>query len=214
MATSHVVALFGASGRTGLAVIEAARRRNWSVHALVRPSSAAPADSPAVRVTRGDIDSTQALAAVLPGASAAVTVFGPRPPYTDVFCARATELLIAAMRQHGPRRLIVQTGAQVGIDLPNWSWPVRAMSRAFARSRPQIAADFREQERLVRASGLDWTIVKPPLLTNGPPRGNVRIGPELRIGLMSRIRRADLAEAILDEVEEPRHVGRAVFVVG
>ena len=210
----QVVALFGASGRTGLAVIEAARRRNWSVRALVRPSSASPADSPAVRVIRGDFDSSDALAEALSQASAVVAVFGPRPPYTDVFCARATERLIAAMRQHGPRRLIVQTGAQIGVDLPNWSWPVRAMSRAFARSRPQIAADFREQERLVRESGLDWTIVKPPLLTNGPPHGGVRIGPELRIGLMSRIRRADLAEAILDELAQPRHIGRAVFVVG
>jgi putative NADH-flavin reductase len=211
---SHVISLFGASGRTGLAVIEAAHRRGWRVQALVRPASGAPAESPALRIIRGDLSSGVSIAATLSGGTAVVTVFGPRPPYTEVFCAQATQRLIAGMLDNGPRRLIVQTGAQVGIDLPNWSWPVRAMSRAFARSRPQIAADFREQERLVRESGLDWTIVKPPLLTTGAPRGRVRVGPDLRIGLMSRIRRADLAQAILDEIERPQHLGKAVFVVG
>jgi putative NADH-flavin reductase len=211
---THVIALFGASGRTGLAVIEAARQRGWRVHAFARATSAVPDESPGLRIIRGDLSAPEAIAAALSNATAAVIVLGPQPPYTDVFCAQATRAVIAAMRQHGPRRLIVQTGAQVGIHLPNWSWPVRWMSRSFRRSRPQVAADFLEMEKVVRESGLDWTIVKPPLLTSGPREGRTRVGPELRIGLMSRIRRADLAEAILDEIERPRHVGQAVFVVG
>jgi len=209
-----VIALFGASGRTGLAVIEVARRRGLRVHAFVRATSAAPAESQDLRIIRGELTSPEAIATALSGATAAVIVLGPRPPYTDVFCAQATRAVIAAMRQHGPRRLIVQTGAQVGIDLPNWSSPVRWMSRSFRRSRPQVADDFIEMEKVVRESGLDWTIVKPPLLTRGPRKGRTRVGPDLRIGLLSRTRRADLAEAIVDEIERPRHMGQAVFVVG
>jgi putative NADH-flavin reductase len=210
---THVIALFGASARTGLAVIEAERQRGWRAHAFARATSDVPDESQDLRIIRGDLSSPEAIAAALSNATAAVIVLGPRPPYTDVFCAQATRAVIAAMRLHGPRRLIIQTGAQVGIDLPNWSWPVRWMSRSFRRSRPQVAADFLEMEKVVRESGLDWTIVKPPLLTSGSRRGRTPVGSDLRIGLMSRTHRADLAEAILDEIERPRHLGQAVFVV-
>jgi len=214
MAMPLTVALFGATGRTGRAVIEAVRQRGWRVNALVRPTSVAPDESPGLHILRGDFSSAEAVAAPLSGAAAAVIVFGPRPPYTDAFCAQATRAVISAMAKHGPRRLIVQTGAQVGFALPNWSRAIRWMARTYQHHRPEVAADRREQERLVRESGLDWTILKPPLLTSGPRRGRARIGPDLRIGLTSRVRRADLAEVILDEIERPRCVGQAVFVVG
>ncbi len=157
---------------------------------------------------------SQAVAATVAGADAACLVFGPRPPFTDVFCAAATRAVIGAMKDKGTRRLICQTGAMVGLDLPNWSVFFRWMARSYQRQRPGPAADRREQEEAVRASGLEWTILKPPRLTDGPRTGRVRIGPELRIGLLSSVSRADLAEVILDEAESPRLIGQVVFVAG
>ena len=88
------------------------------------------------------------------------------------------------------------------------------MTRAFARWQPQSAQDREEQERLVEASGLDWTIVKPPRLTDSLPQGRVQAGSSLRIGLLSTISRADLAAFIIDEMQTGRFVRQRIFVKG
>jgi len=70
------------------------------------------------------------------------------------------------------------------------------------------------QEQLVRESGLEWTLVKPPRLTDGRARGRVVAGIDLQIGLSSSIRRADLAAFLVGECLEPRFAKQAVYVIG
>ncbi len=65
---------------------------------------------------------------------------------------------------------------------------------------------------LVRESALDWTLVHPPMLVNGAPRGRFQVGEELRLSSFARIPRADLARFLLDEVEQATWRGRAVAV--
>jgi putative NADH-flavin reductase len=88
------------------------------------------------------------------------------------------------------------------------------VARSFARRAPELARDRDEQDRIVRASGLDWTIVKPPRLTDGPATGGVRAGVDVRVGLLSRTSRADLAAFMLDEIERRAFVRQPVFVRG
>ncbi|NGZ97499.1 MAG: hypothetical protein CV089_15500 [Nitrospira sp. WS110] len=71
-----------------------------------------------------------------------------------------------------------------------------------------------EQERLVESSVLDWTIVKPPRLTDSLPRGRVYASASLLVGLLSKISRADLAAFILDEIQTGRFVRQRIFVKG
>lgn len=74
--------------------------------------------------------------------------------------------------------------------------------------------DRREQEELTRASGLRWTIFKPPRLTMGAPHRHVIIGPHVRSGLLSHIPRADLARLLIEEVEHSHFRNRTVFLRG
>ncbi|MDH5727343.1 MAG: NAD(P)H-binding protein, partial [Nitrospira sp.] len=104
-----------------------------------------------------------------------------------------------------------QTGAMIG-PAPSRSRPMEWMARTFARWQPQAIRDREEQERLVESSQLDWTIVKPPRLTDSPPQGRVQASASLRVGLLSRISRADLAAFILDEVQAGRFVRQRTFV--
>lgn len=76
------------------------------------------------------------------------------------------------------------------------------------------AADREHQEAIVRESGLRWTIVKPPRLTESARRPVVHPGSEVRVGLLSSVSRLDLARLIVDEIEAPRFAGQAVFVAG
>lgn len=209
-----ILAVFGASGRTGQAVAAAALRRGHRVRALCRPGVEAPVADARLDVVRGALLSREPVECTITGSDAVLCLFGPRPPYTDIFCAGATEGIVAAMRRAGVPRLLCLTGAMIG------DWPANrsflfGLLAAFFRSRlPALAADRRGQEEIVRASGLEWTLVKPPRLTAGRAVGRVRVGPALRVGLMSRISRADLSELMLDELEGRRFVRETVFVIG
>jgi putative NADH-flavin reductase len=211
---TRTLAVFGATGKTGLALIAEARRRGWQVRALVRGTAGALDGQVGVEIVRGEFSNLERVQATIVGASAVCCVFGPRPPFTDVFCADATRAVIAAMQHTSTRRLIVQTGAMVGQNLPNWTFAWRLMTSMYQRQQPKAARDRLEQERLVRQSGLDWTIIKPPRLTDGIASRHVRVAANLRVGLLSKISRTDLATLLMDEVEQPRFIGQAVFALG
>jgi putative NADH-flavin reductase len=204
------VAIFGVSGRAGHALTAAARARGWSVRSFCRISSVAPTGT---AVIHGDFHEPERVRLVVEGARAVCCVVGPRTPYRDVFCALATRAIVGAMEAAGCRRLLCVTGAMIG-DVPTRSRPMSWMRAWFGWRRPAVARDREEQETIVAASTLDWTIVKPPRLTEAEPCGRTAAGPELRVGLRSSISRADLATFLLDEIADPRFVHQRVIIHG
>lgn len=201
--------VFGASGRTGLAVVEAAVRRGHLVRALCRPGTEA-SFPPGVEIVHRSLE--EAMRPAVEGADSVLVLFGPRPPHRDVFCRAATGRVLAGMAETGVRRLVCQTGAMVGALPDNVSRPMRLVAALFARQRPQVAADRRGQEDVVGASASDWTLVKPPRISGGGEAGNVEIGPAVRVGLTSRIALGDLARVLLDLAEADAFLRQAVFL--
>ncbi|MDH5741810.1 MAG: NAD(P)H-binding protein [Nitrospira sp.] len=210
---AHKLAIFGISGRTGRELAKIAGIKGWEVCGLVRPTSTIEGSILNGRIVRGDFDEFDRVVETIADSEAVCCLIGPQPPYTDVFCASATAAIIAAMKQTRCMRLVCQTGAMIG-PAPSRSHPMEWMVRTFARWHPQAIRDREEQERLVESSGLDWTIVKPPRLTDSPPQGRVQASAVLRIGLLSTISRADLAAFIIDEVQTGRFVRQRIFVKG
>jgi len=94
----------------------------------------------------------------------------------------------------------------------NRSPAFRLFAALLAHRFGEVFADRRIQEELVRASGLDWTILRPPRLTDGRRTNRVRMGTDLRVGMFSKLSRADLAVAILNELEQRRFLHQAVFL--
>lgn len=207
------VALFGASGRTGQAFARLGTAQGLLIRASCRVASRVCLPS-TVRVLSGELEDADHVRDVIAGNTVVCCAFGPRPPHRDVFCARATELIVDSMRRAGVQRLVCQTGAMIGEDVAQWTLPVRLMVRMFRQHRPAVAADRVRQEEIVRHSALEWTLVKPPRLTDGPAGGSVVVGADLRIGLWSKISRADLASFLVAECTAPRYAGHAVYVVG
>jgi putative NADH-flavin reductase len=205
------LAVCGATGKTGLALIAEARRRGWRLRVLVRGVAGRLEKQPGVEVIRGDYASAQTLETVFEGVQAVVCVFGPRSVHTEHFCASATKSVIQAMQKRGIKRLLVQTGAMVGRYPQNWSFIWNLFVCLYQRQQPKDASDRLEQENLTRQSGLEWTIIKPPRLTSGLP-SRVQAGSKVRVGLMSSLSRTSLAVFLMDEVEQPDFVGEVVFV--
>lgn len=215
------IAVFGGSGGTGQALIAAALGRGVKVRALYRPGSE-PRDARAgLDVVTGQLTIPEDVRRTLSGTDGAVLVFGPRlggflskpPAPPEPFCTPATNTIIEEMRRLGIRRLVCQTGAMAGGDSPNWSGFVRRFVRRYRRGFPAIAADRDDQERAVKESDLDWTVVKPFRISRARGTGRVDAAPAVHIGAFTSIRQDDLGGFLLEEVTQGRFHRQAVYAV-
>jgi len=208
------LAIFGGSGATGRVLISHAVSKGWLIRALVRKTGSLEFEPDRVTVVEGVLQNHEDVRATLQGCDAVICVFGPRPPYTDIFCEHATSIIVTAMQQAGIQRLVCQTGGMIGEYRANRTLPFQLMSDMFKRHSPRVASDRIGQERVVMHSGLAWTIVKPPRLTDGAAMGKWQAGREVRLGMLSSISRDDLAEFLLTEAVSAEYVDQTVFVCG
>jgi putative NADH-flavin reductase len=205
------VTLFGATGRTGRVLISVLRERGHAVRAVCRREGALASELPGLEVVVADLSSPESLARAIEGSDAVICAFGPTSAKEAPFCAALTRHIVEAMGRLGVRRLLCITGAMVG-DYAGRSVFFQGMADLFRRQAPAQAADRAEQERLVRESGLEWTVVKPPRLTEAAPRGKVRAGESEPVGMLSRLPRADLARFLADQLERGHFVRKSVVV--
>jgi uncharacterized protein YbjT (DUF2867 family) len=202
------VLVVGATGGSGRAAVGALTARGHEVTAFARRAGAAFAGRDGVRgldgdaTAAGDVDRAvrgQGAVVVTLGISehpARVRLRGSRGTPLDVR-SRGTAAVVAAMHAHGVRRLVVQSSYGVGD------------TRDLLPPRPQIA-DHERQERIVRDSALDWTIVQPVYLTDGDEPAAV--SPSGDTGGMHVSRRA-LGGVLADLVAEDGG-GRCLTVSG
>jgi putative NADH-flavin reductase len=192
------VIVFGGTGTIGRLVVQQAVEQDHEVTLLTRnPSLVGPTD-PRVHVVEGDVFDARAIAPVIAGQDAVVvTLGGGRKGGVR---ARGTAAIIEAMRATGVRRLVVLSLIGVGDSREqlNFFWK-RLMFGLLLRG---AYADHVEQERLTRASGLDWTIVRPGSFTDGPRTGSYRrgFGPQEKTTL--KVSRADVAEFVVEQLTD------------
>lgn len=209
---TRIICIFGASGKTGSVLVQQAVKLGLEVVAFNR-SETSVNDFPAgVRFVTGSMLERSDVDSALSGVEAVICAFGPRATNPQVFCAQATQTIIAAMKAHGIHRLLCITGAMIGEYPRRRSFFMRWMKQAFEKQQPEVARDREEQERLVATSDLAWTILKPPRLTDGEARSRYRTGPELGIGAFSQISRADLSSFILSQIDSEQYVQQRVVI--
>ena len=206
------IALFGATGATGQRFVAAAENAGASMrlHCRSTPTLGWPES---MLTIIGSFNDRTAIRETVRGSSAVVILFGPRDNSRDIFCAKATRAIVLAMRARERTRILCVTCAKVGALTSNVSMPMRAAAMATRRFRSEEQADDRtEQERIIRSSRLDWTLIKTPRLTDASGGAEVRAGVNLDIGLRSTISRDSLCEFLLGEISTPRFSGQTVYV--
>jgi putative NADH-flavin reductase len=209
------VLVIGASRGIGLETVKALLAAGHEVRAFARSAAAIPLDDPRLEKRAGDALSRAHIEGALAGVDAVVQVLGlsPGPAYvtgTDLF-SKATRVLVDAMTAAGPKRLVVVTGLGAG-DSRQSLGPLYAIPFLVVLKR--IYDDKDVQERIVTASALDWTILRPGILTDGPATGQVRVLQERRDWRPAQVRRADVAAAIVSELASQRHLRRTPAVLG
>jgi putative NADH-flavin reductase len=194
------IALLGATGGTGQQLLTQAIAHGHLLTALVRDPSRLPA-RPGLTTIRGDVLDLAAVTACVTGADAVVCVLGSHGSKTPIE-ALGTERILAAMQKTGARRIVVVTSLGVGDSREQIAWPFRVIMDLTLK--PILAAKA-EQERLVKASGLDWIIVRPGGLTDGPRTGRYRFGLDRSLK-GGRISRADVAEFVLRQLTDETYL--------
>jgi len=187
------LALLGASGRIGDHVLNWALSAGHEVTALARDPQSLPTVA-GLTVVAGQATDAAAVADVAAGADAVVSALGPRGEKTPALLAAAAEATVAAMGKAGIKRLICVSAAGAFVeDDPDMSALVKfILPRVFAK----LYADVREMERVVSASDLDWTLVRPTRLVNRPQTGRYRVRPDFAPTGGLSIARSDVAHFI------------------
>ncbi len=195
------MAILGSTGATGRRVAAAALVRGHEVVALVRRSGSIAAAPGLTEVTWADIGDASVLTEALRGADVVISALGGAAKGPTTVCTDGIRSAITAMKAEGVRRLIVVSAHGVSETHDRSLYSTAVWAGVGDKMR-----DKKRMEQLVVQSGLEWTIVRPPTLTNHPEIGSYTTGVELPIRLWSSIGRADLGHFLVHEAEEPRFV--------
>lgn len=193
---SQRVAVLGATGRTGRLLLAQARERGLEVNALARVPAALGDLRGAAKVVEGSAIDPGAVERVVAGCSAVLCAIGQAKDSPDDLLKRATLNMVDAMEKLGVRRLVILSNT--AIEDPTDSPPLvqRMLRVALAAMNGKLTQDSAGAAEVLARSGLDWTLVRAPILTNGPKTGRYRVGP-LTKGMPLKVSRADVAEFML-----------------
>jgi putative NADH-flavin reductase len=203
------IVVFGATGGTGRQLVTQALDTGHTVTAVARRPAALDITHDRLSVRAGDVLEPDSIAPHLVGQDAVLSALGIgyRRHRTTVYSA-GTANVMAAMRAAGVRRVVCVSTS--GLDLPpDASAAQRLVFGAILhRLLREPYADMREMERRVRASDLDWTIVRSARMTNGARTGRYRVGTDGTLRRAWSIARADVAHYMVCCVADPATVGR------
>lgn len=207
--------VFGASGGTGKCVVEQALGSGHDVTAVVRDPSRMQLHHDRLRVIRADVFESEEIESALVGAGAVISALGPRSyRVQSTVCSRGTGSILSAMRKTEVRRFVGVSAAPVGSVDKNdeilYRFVARPLLRMFLKG---LYDDLAVMESEVRRSGTDWTIFRPPRLTDGPLTGRYRTAQDHNVRGGYSISRADLADAILRRLDDPGAIG-TTFGIG
>jgi uncharacterized protein YbjT (DUF2867 family) len=198
------VLIIGASRGIGLATVNAALKAGYSVRALSRSASAIHFHDPKLEKLDGDALDRDTIERALVGVDAVIQTLGVSPTPDLIFTgtrlfSAATRVLVRAMEASAVRRLICVTGFGAGDSRGRGGVLYNA---AFCLFVGRIYADKDVQERIIRRSRLDWTIVRPTILTNGPRTKAYRVLVDPNDWTSGFISRADVADFLVKQVDD------------
>jgi putative NADH-flavin reductase len=206
--------IVAATGGIGRHLVDQAVAAGHDVTAVARNPRNLPARVRVVTADLADPDPA-VLAAAVAGADAVLSGLGPRKPRSEAgITSRGTRAIVAAMQATQVRRIVVVSAAPVGPGPdPGDGFFMRHFGSRLARAMYRDHyADLALTEEILRESGLDWTVSRPPQLTDKPLTGSYRIayGRNIRGGWS--VPRADVAHHMLRVLDEPETIKQVIGI--
>jgi putative NADH-flavin reductase len=208
------VVIVGATGGTGRQLVAQALERGLEVTALVRDPTALQIEHPRLRVIRGDVLDYASVEAAVQGHDAVLSALGHNQYfYPTRILSEGTRNLLRAMETHGVTRFVCETSLGIGSSAGRLGIYYTFFVIPFIL--PFYFWDKTRQERIIAASKVEWVIVRPGVLTNAAKKVSYRHGHNVGNFLWTvRIPRADVAEFMLNQLEDDAYLGTPVGVCG
>jgi uncharacterized protein YbjT (DUF2867 family) len=210
------VLVIGASRGIGLETVRASLRSGHSVRALARSVASMPIQNAGLDKVSGNALDSDTIRNALQDIEAVIQTLGVDVSPWAVFehttlFSQSTRILVDAMKAAGLKRLIAVTGLGAGDSRGHGGLLYDVV--VFPLLLKRVYDDKDVQEWIIKSSGLDWTIVRPGLLTNRPATGRYRVltAPEdWRFGMISR---ADVADFLVRQVDDRALIGTTPFLI-
>ena len=207
------VLVIGASKGVGLETTRQALEAGYDVRALARSAATMSVSNAKLEKVRGDALNSKDVEAALIGVDAVIVTLGVglgdlfRPVY---LFSDATRVLLDAMRAKGVKRLICVTGFGAGDSRSS----INCLQRLpFLAVFGRAYDDKSRQEQLIKESSLDWTIARPGVLTGGPRTERYKVLAEASQWRNGIISRADVAEFLVRQIEDPTYLNKTPVLV-
>ncbi|WP_052211007.1 NAD(P)-dependent oxidoreductase [Rhizobium rhizogenes] len=205
------ILVLGATGATGRLIVGKAVAKGYEVVALVR-SKAKAADLAGAELIEGDARDPAALTRAIAGCDAVVSSLGTAmSPFREVtLLSTATRALVGVMEQQNIRRLVCITGLGAGDSRGHGGF---FFDRLFLPLMlRKVYEDKNRQEDAIRASTLDWIIVRPTVLNDKPARGHVKALTDLSRVHGGTIARSDVAEFVVQQLTTDTWLRKAPLI--
>ena len=213
------IAIFGASGATGTLLTQRCLAAGYNVNALLRTPKKFPLRD-RVRVAQGSPFDIAPVLQTIEGADVVLSALGAKSLRKEDVLERAVPQIIAAMEetlsQARPVRRIIVLGSAGALPTsldkqPAWRrWFVKTIVYNTFLKWP-VASQIAQWNNLSR-SKLDWTMVMPPMLTNGAARGTYRVDGNALPRNGSRISRADVADFMMQQIGSAQWIRKGVYI--
>lgn len=203
--------VLGGTGKTGRQIVSQALDGGHSVTIVVRDRGKVTTEHPRQQVVTGDATAgADALAESMRGHDVVISAIGRGYSFkSEHLIARSVPGIIEAMGSAGVRRLMFTSALGVGDSFKDSPLPAKLFFLTLLRG---IYADKLVGDRLIRDSDLEWTIVQPSQLNDGPLTKNYRSGERLALSGMAQVSRADTAHFILDRITDPAAIRKTLIV--
>jgi putative NADH-flavin reductase len=204
------ILIFGATGGTGRFVVSQALEQGLQVTAFARNQATLTVKHPNLTIVEGGLSDHNAITHALNGVNVVISVLGNATRKAlfkpSNVISQNLPNIISAMQQGRVQRLLFASSFGVNTKI---FWPEKLLLMTLFRN---LFADLPAQEKLIKESGLNWTIVRPARLTNGPKTGECRSGENIYIHPFSDISRADVAAFLLKEADSPEYQGKVATI--
>ena len=205
--TMHVLVIGGTRG-IGSHVVEQALEQGLVVTLLARDPSTVSMEHPNLIVMQGDVLDADAVRRSVLGKDVVVFTVGiPQTTKPVHIFSEGTKNVLVAMNETGVRFLIAVTGMGAGESKGHWGLLYKMLQRSFRIKT--IYDDKDRQERIIQDSNVDWIIVRPLFLNDGPLTETYRVMTNPRGIAMGSISRADVAHFIVEQITSRTCLGQA-----
>ncbi len=206
------ILVFGASGKTGSLLVTEALALGFEVIAYVRRKESITAENPNLKIIEGQLNDKEKLKYAISGSDACIsTLGGSSLTKHNIQIIQGIDNIVTLMEEEKVKRLIYLSSIGAGNSRFYMPQPIRFLIADIMLRVP--LADHNANESRISQSKLDWTVIRPGGLTNGPKTGNLKHGFEsMKMKGNGNISRSNVAAFMLEQLNQENYLQKSVWL--